>query len=69
MGRKLNHHLQVEHLQTPAVAASYPFEVIHVGGLYWSSYESQVVDFCRLLVSLVGLDKHLVGKQKGKQSG
>lgn len=47
-----------------AVTAPYPFEVIHVGGLHWSSYECQVVDFRRLLVPLVWLDKQLMRKKK-----
>lgn len=37
----------------PAGTGPYPLEVAHVGGLYWSANERQVVDFCCLLVSLV----------------
>lgn len=44
----------------------YPFEVVHVGGLYWSAYKRQVVDFCCLLISLVRLDKQLMRKHKGE---
>lgn len=36
-----------------ANAAAHPFEVVHVGGLHRSADERQVVDFRRLLVSLV----------------
>lgn len=50
-----------------AAAGSHPFEVIHVGGLYRSANERQVVDLCGFLVSLVGLDKQLVKRRKKKR--
>lgn len=54
------------------VFVSYPFEVAHVGGLNRSADERQVVDFCRLLVSLVRLHEQLPPKEKsvnGTKSG
>lgn len=56
---------EVTNLTLPTVP--YPLEVVHVGGLYWSAYECQVVDFCRLLISLVGLNKQLVKQQRERQ--
>lgn len=42
-----------------AETGAHPLEVVHVGGLNWSADEGQVVNFCRLLASLVRLDKQL----------
>lgn len=50
------------------VTGLYPFEVVHVGGLYWSAYKRQVVDFCCLLISLVRLDKQLTRKKQGRNT-
>lgn len=47
-----------------AAAAPHPFEIVHVSGLHRSAYECQVVDFCRLLVSLVWLNEQLKGKKQ-----
>lgn len=49
-----------------AAAAPHPFEIVHVSGLHRSAYECQVVDFCRLLASLVWLNEQLKGKKTRK---
>lgn len=54
--------------QTALWTSSYPFKLPHVSGLYWSPYKCQVVDLCRLLFSLVWLDKQL-RKKTNKQTG
>lgn len=53
--------------ESAAETATHPSEVIHVGGLNWSAYEGQVVNFCCLLISLVRLDKQLQ-ENRGKKA-
>lgn len=57
---RINHTIRTAQMQkkpheyeSAAETATHPSEVIHVGGLNWSAYEGQVVNFCCLLISLV----------------
>lgn len=49
----MNKHEHEDKYTLATVMSPYPLEVVHVGGLYWGTYECQVVNFCRLFVSLV----------------